>query len=123
MVSTSLMIPSIYDVIGANYDNLILDNLCIVILYPISLFITLYLSGYCFEEFKHIKKNKYIKLLLIIIGIMFIDTFIFIYFSYAFLIRFNTSVMITLGNYLVKTIITFIYIILINKIIKVKKVK
>lgn len=123
MVSSAFMIPSIYDVIGSNYDSLVFDNIPIIILYPISLFITLYLGGYCFEEFKHVEKNKYIKLLLIIVGIIFIDTFIFIYFSYAFLIKFDSSIMITLGNYLVKTIITFIFIILINKIIKVKKVK
>ena len=51
------------------------------------------------------------------------DVFVFIYFSYAFIIKFDTSMMITLSNYLVKSIVTVIYLLVVNKMFEVKKVK
>ena len=54
---------------------------------------------------------------------MFIDTFIFIYFSYAILIRFDISLVFSLDNYLVKTMIMILFILISSRIFKVKKVK
>lgn len=123
LMLNTFMIPSIYDNNAPFYQNLVLDNLAIVILYPISLFITLLLSSYCFELLKNEDKNRLIKTLVTIIGLMFIDTFIFIYFSYAILIRFDIAIVIALDNYLVKAIIMVIYILIINKVFKIRKVK
>ena len=89
LMLNTFMIPSIYDNNSPFYQNLVLDNLAIVILYPISLLITLLLSSYCFELLKNEDKNRLIKTLVTIIGLMFIDTFIFIYFIYSILIRFD----------------------------------
>ena len=55
--------------------------------------------------------------------VMFIITFIFIYFSYAFLIRFDKAIIIAIENYFIKSIIMIIYVFIINKILNVKKVK
>ena len=123
LMLNTFMIPSIYDNNSPFYQNLVLDNLAIVILYPISLLITLLLSSYCFELLKNEDKNRLIKTLVTIIGLMFIDTFIFIYFSYAILIRFDIAIVIALDNYLVKAIIMVIYILIINKVFKIRKVK
>ena len=58
-----------------------------------------------------------------IIGIMFIYSFIFIYFSYAVLIRFNKALLIAVENYFISSIIMIMYMFIINKIFNVKKVK
>ena len=110
-----------YDI--KEYKKLILDNLVILIVFPISLLITLILSGYSFKELKKEVKNKNFKIIVTIIGLMFIDTFIFIYFSYAFLISFDKAIVIAVQNYFVKSIIMIIYMFIINKILSVKKVK
>lgn len=120
---TAFMVPSIYDKMSIFYQSLVLDNLAIVILYPISLAVTMFLSEYCFRELKGENKNKFIKLLLTIFGIIFIDTAIFIYFSYAFIIRFDTSIKISIDNYLVKVCIMTIYVLIVNKLFAVRKVK
>lgn len=120
---TVFMMPSIYDKMSIFYQTLILDNLPIVILYPISTAITLFFSEYCFKELKNEEKNKFIKLVLTIFGIIFIDTAIFAYFSYAFIIKFDSAVFIAIDNYLFKTIIMIFGIFIINKLFTVKKVK
>ena len=63
------------------------------------------------------------KTLATIVGIIFIDVFIFVYFSYAILIKFDTAIKITLDNYLIKTIIMVVYTLIINKLFMVRKVK
>ena len=123
LLSNSFMIPSIYDKGSLLYKNVILDNLVILIVFPISLLITLILSGYSFKELKKEVKNKNFKIIVTIIGLMFIDTFIFLYFSYAFLISFDKAIVIAVQNYFVKSIIMIIYMFIINKILSVKKVK
>lgn len=119
----SFMVPSIYDNASILYQELMFDNMPIVILYPITNFITLFFSSYCFKELKKESMNKIIKTIFTLVGIVFIDVFIFIYFIYAFLIRFDTAIIIALGNCFVKMIILFIYIFVVNKLFAVKKVK
>ena len=123
LLQSCLMISSLYDTMSSLYQNMILNNLPILILYPISLISTLLLSNYCFEELKNVTVRKNIKSILTIVGIMFIDTFIFIYFSYAFIIKFNVAMEIAITNLVFKSIIIIIYFFIINKIIKVRKVK
>ena len=120
---TGFMIPSLYDNMSTFYQSLVMDNLAIVILYPISLIITLFLSEYCFRELKKEDKNKNIKTIITIWGITFIDCAIFIYFSYAFIIKFDTAIEIAIDNYLVKACILIIYILIVNKLFMVRKVK
>lgn len=116
-------ISSLYDKMSSLYQIMILDNLPILILYPISLFGTLLLSDYCFEEMKEIKKNRNIKGTLVMIGISFIEIFVFIYFSYAFIIRYDISMHIAISSLLIKTIIMTMYFFVINKLFSVRKVK
>lgn len=123
LMITAFMMPSIYDKMSIFYNTLLFDNLAIVILYPISIAVTMFLSEYCFRELKKEENNKTVKLILTVFGIIFIDIAIFIYFSYAFIIRFDTAIMITIDNYLVKVGIMLIYILIINKLFMVKKVK
>ena len=117
------MIPSIYDKMSLFYQNIILDNLAIVILYPISLSITMFLSEYCFRELKIEEKNKNIKTICTMLGILFIESAIFSYFSYAFIIKFDTATLIAIDNYLVKTGIMIIYMLIVNRLFMVRKVK
>lgn len=123
LVGTSVMVPSIYDGASAYYENMVFDNLAILILYPISMAITMFLSEYCFKELKKEEKKKNIKTILTLFGIVFIDTAVFIYFSYAFIIRFNASLVIAVDNYIVKIIIMIIYVLIINRLFMVRKVK
>lgn len=116
------VVPSIYDSY-AYYQGLVLENLAIVVLYPISFVITLFLSEYCFKELEKEKKGKMIKTFTTIAGIVFIDTAIFIYFSYAFIIRFDVAIRILVDNYLMKVIIMSLYALIVNKLFMVRKVK
>ena len=123
LILNTIIVPSLSDKNSIIYQSLIFDNIPILILYPISLIGTLIFSSYIFNELKKEDSYRLVKTLLTIVGIVFADVFIFIYFSYAFIIKFDTSIMIALGNYLFKTIITIMYILIINKIFDVKKVK
>lgn len=120
---TAFMMPSIYDKMSVFYQSLLLDNLAIVILYPISLSATLLLSEYCFKELKKEESKKEIKTALTIFGIIFIDVAIFIYFSYAFIIRYDTAINISIDTYLVKVGIMIIYMLIVNRLFTVRKVK
>lgn len=123
LVLTSLMLPSIYDNTSIFYRGLVFENLSLVILYPISQVITMFLSEYCFRELKKDDSRRNIKIILALFGIIFIDVAIFIYFSYSFIINFNTAIEIAIDNYLVKVGITIIYILIINRLFMVRKVK
>ena len=123
LMGSAFAIPSIYDKMSSFYQNLIFDNLAIVILYPISLVITLFLSEYCFKELKVENNKKLLKTLLTVVGIMFIDAAIFIYFSYAFIIRFDIAMKIAIDNYLIKVVVLALYILIVNRVFMVKKVK
>lgn len=117
------MVPSIYDKVSGLYQYLAFENLAMLILYPLSLVITLFLGEYCFKELKKEKNHKLMKTILTMVGIVFIDQAIFVYFSYAFIIRFDSAIRILVDNYLVKTMIMIIYILALNKLFNVKKVK
>lgn len=123
IILNTIIVPSLSDKNSIIYQSLIFDNIPILILYPISLIGTLIFSSYIFNELKKEDSYRLVKTLLTVVGIVFADVFIFIYFSYAFIIKFDTSIMIALGNYLFKTIIVIIYILIINRIFDVKKVK
>lgn len=123
LLLNSFIVPSLSDSNSIIYQELIFDNMPILILYPISLIGTMILSRYTFGELKNEDSKKLIKTIFTIIGVLFADVFVFIYFSYAFIIRFNTSMMITLGNYLVKCVISVGLVLIVNRLFEVKKVK
>ena len=54
---------------------------------------------------------------------MFIDVAIFVYFSYAFIIRFDIAMKIAIDNYLIKVIVMLVYVLIVNKLFMVRKVK
>jgi hypothetical protein len=83
----------------------------------------MFLSEYCFKELKKEKSKKNIKTILTVFGIVFIDVALFIYFSYAFIIRYDIAIEIAIDNYLVKVGIMLIYILIVNKLFMVRKVK
>lgn len=123
MLINSFMMPSIYDKTSILYQRLMLENIAIAVFYPLSLCVTLFLSGYCFDELKKEKNKKFFKLLITMLGIIFIDMFIFSYFSYAILVRFDISLTISVSNYLIKLVIVFLYLFIINRLFNVRKVK
>lgn len=123
LLLNSFIVPSLSDSNSIMYQELIFDNMPILILYPISLIGTMILSRYTFGELKNEDSKKLIKTIFTIIGLLFADVFVFIYFSYAFIIRFDTSMMITLGNYLVKCVISVGLVLIVNRLFEVKKVK
>ena len=119
----SFMTPSMYSDNLILFKNLFFNNWIILILYPISLLVTLILFSFTFLELKGGMKKRKFKVLLSIIGIIFVDTILFIYFSYAAIIKFSVSQLVAIDNYFIKTIITVIMYLLINWIMKAKKVK
>lgn len=123
LIFSSLCVPSIYDKVSILYRSLIFDNLAMVILYPVSLGITMFLSEYCFKELKKEDTKKNVKTILTLFGITFVDVALFIYFSYAIIVRYDIAVRIAIDNYLVKTFIMIIYTLIVNKLFMVRKVK
>ena len=83
----AIMLPSIYDENIVLLKELIFSNFPIMIIYPVGLLITLLLSSYSFKQLKEVKNNKIFKNILALIGIIFIDVFVFIYFSYIFFVN------------------------------------
>lgn len=119
----SFMEPSLYDNNISLFNSLMFDNILLLILYPIGLTITLLISTYAFSELKKVQKKKVLKTILALIGIVFVDVFIFIYFTYVTISKYGNSLLITLDNYIFKAIIIIIMYFCILKILKVKKVK
>ena len=119
----AIMLPSIYDENIVLLKELIFSNFPIMIIYPVGLLITLLLSSYSFKQLKEVKNNKIFKNILALIGIIFIDVFVFIYFSYTIIINFSDSLSIAMDNYFIKIIIIIFMYFLINKLMKIKKVK
>ncbi len=123
LMINAFMIPSLYDKMSAMYQGLILDNLAIVIIYPISLTITLFLCNYAFNELLQVKEKRTLRMILVLVGITFIDVFIFIYFSYAIIIRFDIAMKIAISNYLFKCLIVVSYFLIVDKLFMIRKVK
>lgn len=123
LMITTFMVPSIYDKMSIFYHRLLLDNISIIILYPVSLAVTLFLSEYCFRGLKDEERIKQLKIILTVCGIMFIDVMIFVYFSYSFIINFYTAIDIAIDNYLVKACIMVVSILVMDRLFMVKKVK
>ncbi len=123
LLFTSIVIPSVDDITSVYYQDLVFSNISTAVIYPISLIVTLFMSSYSFGELKLENKYQMAKTILTVIGIMFIDVFIFVYFNYAILVRFDTSLLISLNNYLVKTFVMIIFTVFISKLVGVKKVK
>ena len=119
----SVMLPSIDDITAIYYQDLVFNNLSTIILYPLAMFITLLISNYSFSELKLENKYRLVKTILAVIGIVFIDVFVFTYFNYTILIHFDVALSIALDNYLIKTIIMVIFIVISSKLFEIKKVK
>lgn len=119
----AFVVPSINDISLVTYQRLVFDNLPILILYPLSSIITLFLSSYCFNELRKEDNKKLIKTIFTLIGIVFIDTFIYIYFTYTFLFRFDVAMPIAINNYIIKTIIVINYLLIVKRLFMIRKVK
>lgn len=119
----SLMFPSIYDENIVLFKNLIFDNLCIILMYPVSLFMTLILSSYIFGDVKNATRYRTLKLIAYLVSIVLVDVFIGTYLSYSLYVGFDNSSTIAIDNYFVKSIIMIITCLLISRIAKIKKVK
>ena len=102
---------------------MVVNNYMIFILYPIFTFISLFLYTYLFKEIKKIKEDKDLKILLPILGLTFIDIFIFVFLTNIIKFTFGISFMIALGNYIVKSLIIIGSIFIMDRIIKIKKVR
>ena len=102
---------------------MILYYFAIVIMYPISLTITLFLCNYAFNELLQVKEKRALRMILVLVGITFIDVFIFIYFSYAIIIRFDIAMKIAISNYLLKCLIVVSYFLIVDKLFMIRKVK
>lgn len=127
MMINVFMSASLYDEMSSYYQDLILNNLAIVILYPLALTTTLFLTRYSFNELlQGNDKSKYdriCKICLVLIVISLINSGIFIYFSYAIIIRFDIAMGICLSNYMIKSLIMIIYFLVVDRLFMIKKVK
>lgn len=123
MMINVFMVPSLYDNMSSFYQNMVLDNLSVVALYPMMLSVSLYLANYAFNELLHVKDKRFVKFMLVFIGISFIYVFGFIYFSYAIIIRFDVAMVIAISSYLVMCFIMFVYFLIVDKLFVIRKVK
>ena len=122
MLLSSIMIPSIYDENMVLFKKLLYDNYAILIFYPVGLLGTLLFTNYSFKRLKKVDGNKKIITFISMIGITFISVFVGIYFSYGIINGFRNSHFIAIDNYFIMTIMLFCMYLLVNKIIKIKKV-
>ncbi len=123
LLTVSLMSGSLYDENIILFKDLFYDNMLMVIMYPISLSISLLLSCYGFSELKKIDKKKKIKTMIVLIGIVFADVFLVTYFAYVVKFKYGKSLLISVDNYFVKAIILMFMYFALDKIMKIKKVK
>lgn len=123
LILAGLYVPSIYDLFGSSYNNLILNNGLIIVLHSGCLILSSLLCFYCFNLLKLEKGKRFFKYVITIVGLLFIDSFLFSYFGYAFTIDFTIALRISINNYLVRVIVMIFYLLLIDKIFKVKKVR
>lgn len=123
MMINAFMIPSLYDKMSSFYQNMVLDNLAVICLYPMALSVALVLSNYAFNEFLHVKDKRFIKFVLVLLGISFIDVALFVYFSYAIIIRFDIAMGIAISSYLFKCLIMVSYFLIVDKLFVIRKVK
>lgn len=122
MLIFSAMMPFMYDETIILIRNLIFDNWPIFVLHPLSLFVMLLLCSYCFKELKVDKTRRNLKMILTVMGLTFIEVLLLVYFSYSITIKFNDALLIAIDNYFIMVIIMISMLLLINKIMKVKKV-
>lgn len=123
LLMLSFMVGSLYDENIILFKDLLFDNLLMVILYPIGLIVSILLSSYGFNELKRVEKGKKIKSIMVLIGIIFVDVFLVTYFSYIAKVEDSASMLISIDNYFVKAIVTILMYFILDRIIKVKKVK
>lgn len=123
LVMISLMEGSLYDENIILLKDLLFDNWLMSILYPIGLIITLLLSSYGFNELKRVEKRKKIKTIMVLIGVTFVDVFLVTYFAYVTKVKYSVSLLISIDNYFVKAIILILMYLVLDRIMKIKKVK
>ena len=123
LLLNAFIIPSINDINSTMYYDLLLNNYPLFIFSFISLIGELVLGNYMFNILKSEEKNKILKTIIIVIGITFLSVYILMFINYLFIFDYKTSLLLALDNYLIKVVIVTLFIIIMNKVFKVKKVK
>ena len=123
VIINSLMIPSIYDETISLTRNFLSNNLAIFLLYPVTIVLLMALSNYLFRKLRRAENNELFRSIVCFLGLVFANTFIFIFFSYAIIINPLDALLITIDNYFVEVIIVIIFYFTTSKIMKLKKVK
>lgn len=119
----SLYTQSLDDTIGINMKNVFIDNFRILIAYPISTCISMYLIIPMYNKIKTIYDNMFITTTTTFLLIGLIDNIIFTLISYLLVFDIKTTITMILSTYMLKIILTVIYSIFLILIQKKKKVR
>lgn len=122
LTGINYFIPTITETISINIKDTFIYNYKILIVYPIIMFLSQYLSIKLYTFVSSVQPNKSVCILLTYIITAPLYTIIFYMLSYINVLTLKDSIYIGISTYIVGLIITIIYIIFIYYLSKSKKV-
>lgn len=123
LMLTALYVSSINDPNIINIKYVLQNNYKIILSYPIINSIYQLITLIIYDNIKQTNQDIKVKMLLSSLNCIMIESILFNLFSYIFTLNFKEIYNLIINNYLIKVIITNLYIILTSYLIKTKKVK
>lgn len=123
LMLTALYISSINDPNIINIKYVLQNNYKIILSYPIINAIYQLIILIIYDNIKQTNQDIKVKMLLSSLTCIMVESILFNLFSYIFTLNFKEIYNLIINNYLIKVIITNLYIILTSYLIKTKKVK
>ena len=113
---------SLNDTVGINMKNVFIENIRILMAYPICTFISQEIFIYIYIKVKKIYENLFISSVTSYLAAALIDAIIYNFISYYRILNMSTIIKLLLSTYMIKLIIIVIYSIILT-ILNKKKVK
>ena len=121
IILLSMYQHSVNDTTTSNVINILLYNHKTIIIFPIVLLITMYGTIKCYQYIKKIENNIFIDFVITSICIGILDTVLYTIIVNINVLSINDILKLALSNYLIRIVLSIIYVPVINYILKRKK--
>ena len=118
----SVYIQSLNDTIGINMTNIFINNIRILIAYPISIFVSQKILIIIYDKIKGLYDNLFISMVTTYLAVGLISSLLYMMISYYHFLNAQNIIKLTLSTYMIRLIVTIIYSVFLM-IIQKKKVK